>query len=317
MQSTRLTAIALVLAATAQAEPPMRAEYDQATGRVTITEAGKTALVYHYQTVPVPAEFSGAAKPDPYAVARSNYIHPLHGLDGASLTSDWNKDHPHHRGIYWAWPEVGYKGETGDLHALQRVWARPTGKIETRSADGWAEIEAENRWMWEDQTPIVRETAIIRAWQTGTQGRWIDLTLRFEALDDGITLARRGTKQYGGLNIRMAKIEDQQFLHHADPEGTSPRMAWQLAAGRWPGCAGPSSVTVFEKTGNPGYPAEVIEFPAIPWFQPTFPHAETRHLLEKTRPLTLRYRFWIHGGEAPDEKGLREQWHIYQISTPT
>jgi hypothetical protein len=317
MKSIGPTAIALVLAASAQAAEPPRAAYDEPTGRATITAAGKPVLVYHYKNVPVPADFSCAAESSKYAVARSNYIHPLYGLDGVSLTADWNKDYPHHRGIYWAWPEVGYKGETGDLHALQRVWARPTGRIETRGGDGWAEIEAENRWLWEDQTPIVRETAIIRAWQAGSRGRWVDLTLRFEALEDGITLARRGTKLYGGLNIRMGKIEDQQLLRHADPEGTSPRMAWQLAAGLWPGSAGPSSVTVFERTGNPGYPADVIEFPAISWFQPTFPHVGTRHLLEKARPLTLRYRFWIHGGGAPDEKDLREQWTIYQNSNPT
>jgi hypothetical protein len=318
VNTIRLTGIALVLAAAAQAESSMRAKYDETTGRVNLTEAGKPVLVYHYKNVPVPAEFSGNVTPaGKYAVARSNYIHPLYGLDGASLTSDWNKDHPHHRGIYWAWPEVGYKGETGDLHALQRVWARPTGKIETRSGDGWAEIEAENRWLWEDKTPIVRETASIRAWQAGAHGRWIDFTLRFEALEDGATLARRGTRNYGGMNIRLARVGGKMFAHHADPEGASPRMAWQLAAGLWPESAGPSSVTVFEKTGNPGYPADYIEYPVLSWFQPAFPRAGTRHALEKTRPLTLRYRFWIRGGEAPDEKVLREQWHIYQKSEPS
>ncbi len=315
MKAIVTTAIALGLAATAQAERPMSAEYDEASGRVTLTEAGKPVLAYHYKNVPVPAELPNkSAAGSKYAISRSDYIHPLHGLDGTPLTSDWNQDHPHHRGIYWAWPEVVYKGETGDLHALQRVWARPkeSGKIETRGGDGWAEVEAENRWMWEDKIPIVRETTTIRAWQVGAHGRCIDLTLRFEAMEDGVTLARRGTKQYGGLNIRLAKVGGLKLAHHADPPGTSPRMAWQLAAGTWPGSAGPSSVTVFEKTGNPGYPADYIEYPDLSWFQPAFPPAATRHALEKTRPLTLRYRFWIRGGKAPGEKDLREQWHIYQ-----
>lgn len=312
MKSIGLTAISLILAATAHAAEVPHVTYDEPSGRVTITEAGKTVLVYHYKNVPVPADFSCAAESSKYAVARSNYIHPLYGLDGVSLTSDWSKDHPHHRGIYWAWPEVGYKGETGDLHALQRVWARPAGKIETRNGDGWAEIEAENRWMWEDKTPIVHETAIIRSWQAGAQGRWIDLTLRFEALEDGVTLARRGTKHYGGMNVRLAKIAEMQLLNHADPEGTSPRMAWQLATGLCPGGSAPMSLSVFEQSANSGYPADYVPYPDLPWFQPAFPHAGTRHALEKTRPLTLRYRFWIRGGKAPDEKDLREQWNIYQ-----
>jgi hypothetical protein len=312
MNSIRLTGVALVLAVAAHAESPMRAEYDEPTGLVTVADAGKPVFLYHYKNVPVPAEHSDNVTPaSKYAVSRSNYIHPLYGLDGASLTSDWNKDFPHHRGIYWAWPEVGYKGETGDVHALQRVWARPTGKIATRSGEGWAEIEAENRWMWEDKTPVVLETAIIRAWQSGDHGRWLDLTLRFEALEDGITLARRGTKNYGGLNLRMARMEDMRLLHHAEPEGASPRAAWQLASGRWPGAAGPSSITVFEKSTNPGYPADYIEYPDLPWFQPAFPHAGTRHALEKSKPLTLQYRFWIRNGAPPAEQELREQWNLY------
>jgi len=314
MKFIRLSAAALVLVAAAHAAEAPRATYDETTGDVTITEAGKTVLVYHYKNVPVPAELSSAQKPNKYAVARSNYIHPLCGLDGMPLTSDWNQDHPHHRGVYWAWPEVGYKGEIGDLHALQRVWARPTGKLETRSGDGWVEIEAENRWMWEDKTPIVHETAVIRTWQAGAQGRWIDLTLRFGALEAGVTLARRGTKLYGGMNVRMAKIDHQQLLHHSDPENASPRGAWQLAAGRWPGSAAPMSLTVFEKVTNSGYPADYVQYPDVSWFQPAFPHAQTRHTLEKTQPLTLRYRFWICGGNAPDEKDLREQWNTYQKS---
>ena len=69
------------------------------------------------------------ANPSIYAVPRSNYIHPVYGLSGEMLTRDWSKDHPHHRGIYWAWPEVEFGKKLGDLHALQIVFARPTGKI--------------------------------------------------------------------------------------------------------------------------------------------------------------------------------------------
>lgn len=311
MKPVDLLGVTLILTAAAQAAEPPRAAYDEASGRATITEAGKPVLGYPYKNDPVPAEFSGAATPDKHAVARSDYLHPLCGLDGTPLTSDWNKDHPHHRGIYWAWPEVVYQGKTGDLHALQRVWARPTEHIKIRNGDDWAEIEAENRWVWQNGIAIVRETAVIRAWQTAAHGRWIDLTLRFEALEDGVTLARRRTKEYGGLNIRMARVDDLQLLHHADPEGTSPRAAWQLAAGRWPGAGGPSSFTVFEKSTNPGYPADYVQYPELSWFQPAFPRAGTRHALEKSKPLTLQYRFWIRNGAPPAEQELRHQWDLY------
>ena len=76
-------------------------------------------------------------------------IHPLYGPHGEILTDDWTPDHPHHRGIYWAWPEVDWQGKRGDLHALQHVFARPTGKIETQHGADFAQITAENVWRWE------------------------------------------------------------------------------------------------------------------------------------------------------------------------
>jgi hypothetical protein len=170
--------------------------------------------------------------------------------------------------------------------------------------------------MWEDKTPIVLETVTIRAWHAGGHGRWIDLALRVEALEDGVTLARRETNHYGGLNIRLAPIRGMKLAHHADPDGASPRMAWQSAAGIWPGSTGPSSVTVFEKTSNPGYPADYVEYPDLSWFQPAFPRAGTRHALVKTSPLVLRYRFWIRAGQSPAEGEIRDQWRVYDQSEP-
>jgi hypothetical protein len=98
----------------------MRVRRDEATGQFELSEAGKPVLRYNYQTND-PGEVLARVKADDrkYARARSDYIHPLYGLDGQELTKDWPLEHPHHRGIYWAWPEVDYRGERGDLHALR------------------------------------------------------------------------------------------------------------------------------------------------------------------------------------------------------
>jgi len=326
MSSIRITGMAVVLAALAQAEDPtspMLATFDKGSGQVSITEAGKPVLGYKYLTVPIPEGFfegiPGKNLPyaRKYAIPRSNYLHPLFGPDGQELTADWNKDHAHHRGIYWAWPEVQFNGELGDLHALQRVFARPTGEIGTRESDQWAEVAAESRWMWEDKTPIVRELATIRAWKAGEDGRHVDLEFRFEAMEDGVTLARRGTKAYGGLNIRLAKVAGMKLSHHADPTDAALRMAWQSASGTWSGSETPLSMVVFEKTSNPDYPGDYAEYPDLPWFQPTFPRAGTRYALKKGEPLVLRYRIWIRRGPPAGEDALRAQWTKYQNSEPT
>ncbi|MGB1927644.1 MAG: DUF6807 family protein, partial [Rubripirellula sp.] len=37
---------------------------------------------------------------------RANYLHPVNNLSGETMTEDFPKDHPHHRGIFWAWHQL-------------------------------------------------------------------------------------------------------------------------------------------------------------------------------------------------------------------
>ena len=65
------------------------------------------------------------------------------------------------------------------------------------------------------------------------------------------------------------------------------------------------------------YPGDYAEYPDLPWFQPTFPRAGTRHALKKGEPLVLRYRILLCRGPLPDADTLRAQWIDYQESQPT
>jgi len=295
-------------------KPLMQVERDAATGQYRILDAGQPVLQYNYATVKPPTGYLEKVHTQnlKYAAPRSNYIHPLFGPQGEQLTLDWSLDHPHHRGIYWAWPEVQYQGKTADLHALQNVFARPTGKIKIRNDNNYAEIHAQNRWLWEDKTPIVREITTIRASRADEQGRYIDLTYTFTPLVDGVTLARRETNLYGGLNIRLSPINQMELSHYADPAGTQSRAAWQSATGNWNDTSTPTVLAVFEKADNPDYPGDYIQYPDLPWFQPTFPRAGTRYELMKDQPLVLRYRLWIRPGPPPTAAQYRHQWILYQ-----
>lgn len=280
---------------------------DETTGQYLIREGGKPVLCYNYQTNDPGAVLAKIKEANlKYARSRSDYIHPLYGLDGEELTLDWPVDHPHHRGIYWAWPEVDYRGERGDLHALQRVFARPTGQCTTQDGPDCARIEAENLWRWEDQDPIVRELAVIRAWRSAPVGRFIDLEFRFTALKDEVVLARRETKLYGGLNIRLAPAKEQEIRFVNDSVGAAPRRAWGELSGIFCGAAG-TGLTVFQSPSNPYYPGDWIQYPEINWLQPTFPTAGTRYVLNPGQPLTLKFRLWIHTGKA-SESELAEVW---------
>jgi hypothetical protein len=290
------------------------------SGQFEIVESGTHVLRYNYRTVD-PGEVAGKVSEANriYARARSDYIHPLWGLGGEELTKDWSLDHPHHRGIYWAWPEVDFGTNRADLHALQGVFARRTGRIRVYGGPVFAEIEAENDWLWEDREVIVRETATIRAYRRERQGRFIDLSFRFVGLRPGITIARRGTDKYGGLNIRMATPEGQSISVLSDVVGNHPRRAWSDLSGVFGGQGAVSGMVVLQHAANPDYPGDWVQYPELSWCQPTFPASGSRFPLLPDKPLVLRYRLWVHNGGTPETETLRMAWdsfHDTQAAIP-
>jgi len=299
--------------------PQMHAGLEQDGPQFVISDQARSVLRYNYAKVEAGAVWSSiSAENRKYAVARSDYIHPLYGPGGEVLTKDWSPDHPHHRGIYWAWPEVDWHGQRGDLHALQKVFARPTGKCQSSSGPVFAQLDAENTWNWETGERIVRERALIRAFRHTSLGRLVDLEFHFEALGDPVLLARRDTTHYGGLNLRLSAVRDQRITKHTDapspPQANQdtfpavPRAAWSDLSGLFPGAAEPAGLAVIQHASNPDYPGDWIDYPELNWVQPTFPAAGTRYALRKGSRLVLRFRLWIHPGGSVTEGTVRDQW---------
>lgn len=312
-----LAALASAPGATPASASPrlMAAAKDPGTGQYLITEGGAPVLRYNYATLEPGALLESVSAANRiYARARSDYIHPLYGLDGQELTQDWSKDHPHHRGIYWAWPEVDWRGQRGDLHALQRVFARPAGRCVASAGEDYAQIEADNVWKWENKDPIVRETARIRACRATAQGRVVDLEFRFTAIAESVWIARRGTDKYGGLNVRLAPVKDQLITWQNDPPAAGPRMAWGEISGVFPGGQDAAGLVTLQHPQNPDYPGDWIQYPELNWLQPVFPASGTRFELKKDLTLTLRFRLWIHRGPAAGAARCREQWRLYTQS---
>jgi len=293
----------------------MQARQDPASGQIDLCENDQPVLRYNYKTIE-PGEVQDKVTPANriYARPRSDYIHPLYGLNGEVLTKDWAPDHPHHRGIYWAWPEVDYGTNRGDLHALQIVFARPTGNISLQSGSEFAQVEAENLWLWEDREPIVREQAIIRARRSTAEGRVIDLAFRFVALKDQVTVARRGTAQYGGLNIRMATPASQDISFRTDVSKAVPRRAWSDLSGVFGNGSTPSGLAVLQYRQNPDYPGDWVQYTNLAWCQPTFPALGTRYPLRRDQPLVLRYRLVVHAGPRPKDARLAELWDDFHAA---
>jgi hypothetical protein len=297
-------------------------------GQINITDNGKPVLRYNHQMVYETDKFAFngldaneyiahkndtfMANPSIYAIPRCDYIHPIFNLEGEILTRDWSKDHPHHRGIYWAWPEVEFGSKRGDLHALQKVFARPTGRLELKNGGDFAQVEAENLWIVADgMVPIVRELTLIRAYKESDNRRVIDLVYKFIGIKDSVTIARRGTKLYGGLNVRMMTPKDQELTYFTDEPDATPRRGWSDLSGVFGDDSNPSGMMVLQHNSNPEYPGEWVEYPELSWVQPTFPTAGTRFPLKPGEPLVLRFRVIVHAGPKPSVDLSKTLWDVY------
>lgn len=308
----------------------MKASMDT-QGQIIIEEKGKKVLQYNYKTiyekdvvrlVDETLEEHTRTEKDTfmttsiYAVPRSDYIHPLYGLEGEMLTRDWPEGgHPHHRAIFWAWPEVEYGSEQGDIYALQRVFARPTGTIDYIGGPVFAQIVANNIWMWENTEPIVREQAIIRVYRATSSARIIDLTIKLVAIKDSITIATRNTDSYGGLNLRMMTPISQEISYFTDEAGAKPRRAWSDFNGIFKGNKATSGLMVLQHQNNPDYPGDWVEYPDLAWVQPTFPASGSRYPLSTEKSLILRFRLIVHAGGKPEINISEERWDAYHAES--
>ena len=208
-----------------------------------------------------------------------------------------------------------YKGGKRDLHALQGVFARPAGMGPQVHGPVFAQLRAQNVWKWGDTEPIVKETAIVRAFAAGDGGRCVDFEFRFAAMVDGVSVARRGRSHYGGFNMRCSARQGQKIAFHSDPAGSKPRRSWGQIVGTPPKGAGPVSIAIFQHAANPDYPGDWQPYPKINWLQPTFPAKGSKYALSKDKPLVLRFRLVVRRGPQGD-KALADLWSAYNIVSP-
>ncbi len=274
--------------------PVWEAKFDADRRFVDLSLSNVPALRYNHGTVPVPEGV------DPH-YARGDYISPLFGPDGETLTDDYPRDHPHHRGVGWSWPVTRWKDEVRDIWAVSGVWARPVS-VSCTSGHVMAAIEAESVWKWGDKDKIVREDVTIRAFSAANRCRIVDVEVRLTALVDGVAIGGRPKAGYGGFGLRAAPAEERNITAHADP-------AWLDYSGRFVGGKAQSGVAIIEHATNPGYPSELLQYPGCNYVMPGFPGMR-EVALAKGKPLLLKHRLWIHPGAA-DEETLSDVWATY------
>ena len=311
------------------AAPTLALSLDEQRQAVDVTEGALPVLRYNQGTVPPPPEIVQHFEKDrdpPLYYARGDYIHPVFGPDGEELTDDYSMNHPHHRGICWAWPVVRFKGEARDIWAVRvlatqpgGVWARPVSMDRIEAGPVLAAIDAENVWKWDDREPIVREDVAIRVFRQQNRCRFFDVHIRLTALADDVSIGGRPKATYGGFNLRTFPEFDQRNIDmHIEPPEATPRRAWYHLTGNFPGGKGLAGVAMLEHVTNPDYPsfpnpqtADKVPGAYPKWrsVQPAWP-GDREVALGRDKPLVLKYRLWIHPGPS-DEATLKSVWASY------
>ena len=249
---------------------------------------------------------------------RACYFHPLWAPNGEIITGDFNPNHAHHRGLWFAW----VKADAGAIKA--NFWEIQEGRgriANTGSRCGYglvcADLEFCNQWTSQGKA-LIKETLKARVYATPPGISVFDLCSRQEAVEADVVL---GKIHYGGLGFRGRDEWDgpKATLEALTSEGKTRKDANQTNA-RWIDYTGPlgkdgwGGILVIENPANVRYPNRVRVHPTMCFFSTTLVQTEP-YTIKKGEPLELRYRIVLHDGK-PD-KALAERLAADYASPPT
>ena len=279
-------------------------------GRFRFTEGRRTLLFYQRQPKSFEDKF-----------ARADYVHPLFGLDGETLTEDFPADHRHHRGVFWAWHQLW----VGDLQ-IGDPWLASDFLADVRNVEivdqgpVFATLKATVDWtspLYTDAAgrpkPIIRQQTLIRAFRSTAGSQCLDFEISLVALVPDVRIGgAENERGYSGFTVRVKPPQGQKIT---DESGvlTEDRVG-QLS--RWADVSGD-----FDDDGRLAGVA-ILSHPSLPEFPPkwllrhygmqnvAYPG---RHAVDvpRDRPLVIRHRLLLHRGDA-DQGQIAGHQTIYQ-----
>ncbi|MEM9672886.1 MAG: DUF6807 family protein [Bacteroidota bacterium] len=243
--------------------------------------------------------------------ARANYVHPLYGIDGTVLTEDFPDDHPHHRGIFWAWHQIliGDKrlGDGWSCEDIEWEVYEVGGQQEDRTlytqtywkSPNWTNAQGE-------QAPFLSEKTSIKIHPANGNHRILDFEISLLALVPELKIGgSEDVKGYGGFSVRMKLPEDIQFTS-TDGDVTARTEAvevgsWMDMSGSLTVDSGKAGIVVIAHPDNPPPKDQWILRTKNSMQNPVYPGREPVVVSDK-EPTVLRYRLIIYDGELSREE---------------
>lgn len=149
---------------------------------------------------------------------RVNYLHPLYLPDGTVVTENAPVDHPHHRGVFWAWHQILIDGESVADGWMLKDLIIDVKSVEFKQIDqGIGRLETISLWQssaWKNgREAFLRETTNFTFYpQSGNYWR-IRIDIELKSLADNLQLGGSDDeKGYGGFSVRMRLPDDIRFI---------------------------------------------------------------------------------------------------------
>ncbi len=274
-------------------------------GRLQLCEHGQMAVGYVYGDILKP----GIAEDR----RRASYFSPIPDLDGQIISDDFPKDHPHHRGLFSAWPKVTVGEKQLDMWHLQGVWIRFEKWITREVGPVCAVLGVDNGWFLADGTEIVDEKLTATVFRSGPVGRIMDVELKLRAVDKPVRIAGANEKGYGGFSFRPAPRREEVITTANGPQEDSDLIPspWGDFSAKFGKGDSYSGLAIFQHPENPKFPCGWclrhygflgVDFPGTEPFE-----------LRPDKPVVLKFRVWVHRGNAEDGN-VKEVFALYHES---
>ena len=271
---------------------------------IALEEGGKKVLFYQVKPKYVDGKYE-----------RAGYVHPLYSLNGKSLTDDMPKDHPYHRGIFWAWHQfILNDSSIGDGWVSHNI-SYYCNKAEVHKDKKTATIQSKLVWkasMANNKTiDIVGENTNIKVYASTEHYRIIDFDIRLHALVDNLKIGGSDDeKGYGGFCLRLKLPKDISFISQGK---TVTPTETAVTAGPWMDITGSLEGITGQQSGIAVF-ANVDRKMQQPWILRSVTSMQNVPYPGRTPiPLTkqgiqLKYRVVVHD----DKLNLAEIETLYQ-----
>lgn len=293
--------IALFLSGCLVAQAP---EFIREPGGIRVIEGEEDLLFYRTEPLSIDGQFE-----------RSNYIHPLYGLDGEVLTEDFPEDHRHHRGIFWAWHQllIGDQKIGDAWECRDFIWELQS--VNLQASDSLPSLNSLLVWKspsYTDSTgrlvPFMEEKLRIKIHPRQGSYRVVDFQISLRALVPRLLLGgSEDEKGYGGFSVRLKLPPDVHFNSEGgaiEPAETAVRAAnWMDISGSMGVKGSRAGIVIiscngFDKDGTAWILREKASMQ-----NPVFPGREPVPISQED-PLLLHYRLVIYKGKlSPEEIG--------------